>query len=134
VERVNARIKLVTRMIVVKFGIVRETISAISNIVQYVHCTILQIGRHGCLPSIVRVTISAIINIVQYVQCTVLKIGRYGCLPTIMRGTISDISNIVQYVHCTVLQIGCYGCLPTDLTSYIVKQQQKQRMGEIYRA
>jgi hypothetical protein len=64
------------------------TIGAISNTVQYVHCTVLQIGCYGCLPTIIRGTISAISNIVQYVHCTVLQIGRYGCLPTDLKSHI----------------------------------------------
>jgi hypothetical protein len=62
-HRVDARIKLVTRMIAGKFEIIRGTIGAISNIVQYVHFTVLQIGHHGCLLAIIFGTISAICTI-----------------------------------------------------------------------
>jgi hypothetical protein len=82
-------------MIAGEFVIVRGTTSAaISNTVQYVHCTVLQIGT-----SYWEYHRAAISNTVQYSTYTVLYFKLdHACLLTIVHGTISSaaISNVVQ--------------------------------------
>jgi hypothetical protein len=116
VHRDNARIKLATRTIAGEFVIVRGTISAaISNTVHYIHCTVLQIGRH--MWEYHRASIS---NTVQYVHCTLLHIR--SCMFADNRTW--DYQQCCYQKYSTVRTVYCTSnwMFADNRTSYIVKQ------------
>jgi hypothetical protein len=124
VHRDNARIKLVTRTIAGKFVIVRWTTSAaISNTVQYIHCTVLQIGRHTW-----EYHRAAISNTVQYIHCsTVLQIR--SCMFADNRTWDYQCCyqqySTVRTLYCTSNWTSCM--IADNRTSYIVQQPRKKR-------
>jgi hypothetical protein len=111
-------------MIAGKFVVVLGTSSAaISNTVQYVHFTVLQIGRHTW-----EYHRAAISNTVQYVHCPVLQIR--SCMFADNRTWDYQCCyqqySTVRTMYCTSNWTSCMFA-DNRTTSYIVKQPRKKR-------